>query len=157
MTGEPITAFAIDIEQWIYRVYVMLYDICTRWSCYLKCSLGKKVRVKCNPDDTVGDLKKLIAAQTGTRADKIRLQVWYFWTFLYHLPFFVDSWSNRNGTAYSRIISHSKTMKFMMAWASSCIIINLAGSFLPHANNRLTSLPSHFMGIEATKRTTELL
>lgn len=27
--------------------------------------LGKKVRVKCNPDDTVGDLKKLIAAQTG--------------------------------------------------------------------------------------------
>ncbi|ORZ29233.1 ubiquitin-related domain-containing protein [Catenaria anguillulae PL171] len=29
--------------------------------------LGKKVRVKCNPDDTVGDLKLLIAAQTGTR------------------------------------------------------------------------------------------
>ncbi|KAI8429358.1 hypothetical protein MSG28_000006, partial [Choristoneura fumiferana] len=31
--------------------------------------LGKKVRVKCNPDDTVGDLKKLIAAQTGTRSN----------------------------------------------------------------------------------------
>ena len=29
--------------------------------------LGKKIRVKCNPDDTVGDLKKLLAAQTGTR------------------------------------------------------------------------------------------
>ena len=29
--------------------------------------LGKKVRVKCNEDDTIGDLKKLIAAQTGTR------------------------------------------------------------------------------------------
>ena len=28
--------------------------------------LGKKVRVKCNSDDTIGDLKKLIAAQTGT-------------------------------------------------------------------------------------------
>ncbi|CAE6526136.1 unnamed protein product [Rhizoctonia solani] len=28
--------------------------------------LGRKVRVKCSPDDTVGDLKKLIAAQTGT-------------------------------------------------------------------------------------------
>ena len=27
--------------------------------------LGKKVRVKCNDDDTIGDLKKLIAAQTG--------------------------------------------------------------------------------------------
>ena len=29
--------------------------------------LGKKVRVKCNEDDTIGDLKKLVAAQTGTR------------------------------------------------------------------------------------------
>jgi ubiquitin-like protein 5 len=27
---------------------------------------GKKVRVKCNPDDTIGVLKLLIAAQTGT-------------------------------------------------------------------------------------------
>ena len=34
--------------------------------------LGKKVRVKCNEDDTVGDLKKLIAAQVGTRPEKIR-------------------------------------------------------------------------------------
>ena len=33
-----------------------------------------QVRVKCNPDDTIGDLKKLIAAQTGTKADKIRLR-----------------------------------------------------------------------------------
>lgn len=39
--------------------------------------LGKKVRVKCNPDDTIGDLKKLIAAQTGTRYDKIVLKKWY--------------------------------------------------------------------------------
>ncbi|KAL0907368.1 hypothetical protein M5K25_021774 [Dendrobium thyrsiflorum] len=38
--------------------------------------LGKKVRVKCNEDDTIGDLKKLVAAQTGTRADKIRIQKW---------------------------------------------------------------------------------
>nr|GMD14235.1 serine/threonine-protein phosphatase 6 regulatory subunit 3-like isoform X1 [Ipomoea batatas] len=38
--------------------------------------LGKKVRVKCNDDDTIGDLKKLVAAQTGTRADKIRIQKW---------------------------------------------------------------------------------
>ncbi|KAK3598791.1 hypothetical protein CHS0354_020901 [Potamilus streckersoni] len=36
--------------------------------------LGKKVRVKCNPDDTIGDMKKLIAAQTGTRSDKIVLK-----------------------------------------------------------------------------------
>ena len=29
-----------------------------------------------SPADTVGDLKKLIAAQTGTRADKIVLKKW---------------------------------------------------------------------------------
>lgn len=28
---------------------------------------GTKVRVKCNPTDTIGNLKTLIAAQTGTR------------------------------------------------------------------------------------------
>jgi len=39
--------------------------------------LGKKIRVKCNEDDTIGDLKKLIAAQIGTRAEKIRIQKWY--------------------------------------------------------------------------------
>ncbi|KAA1079854.1 hypothetical protein PGT21_050088 [Puccinia graminis f. sp. tritici] len=33
-----------------------------------------KVRVKCSKEDTVGDLKKLIAAQTGTRFEKIRLK-----------------------------------------------------------------------------------
>uniref|UniRef100_A0A8C1LQV0 Ubiquitin-like protein 5 n=1 Tax=Cyprinus carpio TaxID=7962 RepID=A0A8C1LQV0_CYPCA len=39
--------------------------------------LGKKVRVKCNQEDTIGDLKKLISAQTGTRWDKIVLKKWY--------------------------------------------------------------------------------
>ncbi|KAF8368357.1 ubl-5 [Pristionchus pacificus] len=39
--------------------------------------LGKKVRIKCNPTDTIGDLKKLIAAQTGTRFEKIVLKKWY--------------------------------------------------------------------------------
>jgi len=39
--------------------------------------LGRKVRVKCSSDDTVGDLKKLIAAQTGTNASKIVLKKWY--------------------------------------------------------------------------------
>ncbi|KAH0518278.1 Coiled-coil domain-containing protein 94 [Microtus ochrogaster] len=38
--------------------------------------LGKKVRVKCNTDDTIGDLKKLIAALTGTRWTKIVLKKW---------------------------------------------------------------------------------
>ncbi|KAL1918371.1 uncharacterized protein VTP21DRAFT_3031 [Calcarisporiella thermophila] len=39
--------------------------------------LGKKVRVKCESSDTVGDLKKLIAAQTGTDPKKIVLKKWY--------------------------------------------------------------------------------
>ncbi len=38
--------------------------------------LGNKVRVKCNSDDTVGKVKTIIAAQSGHRADKIRLQKW---------------------------------------------------------------------------------
>lgn len=28
-------------------------------------------------DDTIGDLKKLLAAQIGTRPEKIRIQKWY--------------------------------------------------------------------------------
>ena len=39
--------------------------------------LGRKVRVKCSPEDTIGDFKKLIAAQTGTRPEKIVLKKWY--------------------------------------------------------------------------------
>ena len=38
---------------------------------------GKKVKVKCNEDDTIGDLKKLVAAQRGTRPEKLRIQKWY--------------------------------------------------------------------------------
>ncbi|XP_031224640.1 ubiquitin-like protein 5 [Mastomys coucha] len=39
--------------------------------------LGKKVPVKCNANDTIGDLKKLIAAQIGTHWNKIVLKKWY--------------------------------------------------------------------------------
>jgi ubiquitin-like protein 5 len=41
--------------------------------------LGTKVRVKPSSATmtTRCDLKKLVAAQTGTRADKIRIQKWY--------------------------------------------------------------------------------
>jgi len=39
--------------------------------------LGKKVRVKCNEDDTIGDLKKLAAAQLGTRPEKLKIQKWF--------------------------------------------------------------------------------
>lgn len=36
-----------------------------------------------SPDDTVGDLKKLIAAQTGTKWDRIVLKKWYLSTFCF--------------------------------------------------------------------------
>ncbi|EGC39724.1 hypothetical protein DICPUDRAFT_26369 [Dictyostelium purpureum] len=36
--------------------------------------LGSKVRVKVNGDDTIGDLKKVLSAQIGIKAEKIRLQ-----------------------------------------------------------------------------------
>ncbi|KAI8075945.1 ubiquitin-like protein 5-like protein, partial [Gilbertella persicaria] len=39
--------------------------------------LGKKARVKCAPNDSVGDFKKLIAAQIGTEPHKIVLKKWY--------------------------------------------------------------------------------
>ena len=35
------------------------------------------VRVKCDEGETVGDLKKLIATQTGTNSKKIQLMKWY--------------------------------------------------------------------------------
>ena len=37
---------------------------------------AQQIRVKCDPDDTVGDLKKMVAAQTGTRPESIRIQKW---------------------------------------------------------------------------------
>uniref|UniRef100_A0A452FNU2 Ubiquitin-like protein 5 n=1 Tax=Capra hircus TaxID=9925 RepID=A0A452FNU2_CAPHI len=38
---------------------------------------GEEVCIKCNTDDTIGDLKKLITAQTGTRWEKMVLKKWY--------------------------------------------------------------------------------
>jgi hypothetical protein len=35
------------------------------------------VRVKCSGDDTIGDFKKLVAAQIGTEAEKIVLKKGY--------------------------------------------------------------------------------
>jgi len=43
---------------------------------FLNDRLGRKVRVFCNTTDTVGELKLLVAAQTGTRPEKLRIQKW---------------------------------------------------------------------------------
>lgn len=37
---------------------------------------GRKIRVKCSPDDTIGDLKRMIALQIGTRPDRLILRKW---------------------------------------------------------------------------------
>lgn len=39
--------------------------------------LGKKVRILCNEDDTIGDIKKVLAYKTGTKAERIILKRWY--------------------------------------------------------------------------------
>ena len=39
--------------------------------------IGKKVRIKCFPSDTIFILKQLISAHIGTKAEKIRLQKSY--------------------------------------------------------------------------------
>lgn len=39
--------------------------------------LGKKLRLICNEDDTIGDIKKVIAYKSGTKADRIILKKWY--------------------------------------------------------------------------------
>lgn len=55
----------------------------------LRCSTS--VRVKCSPDDTVGDLKKLIAAQTGTDPSKIQLKKWYATTVALEIEYHSDT------------------------------------------------------------------
>jgi ubiquitin-like protein 5 len=44
---------------------------------FLNDRLGRKIRVKCYSNDSVGTLKKLAAAQLGTRAEKLKIQKWY--------------------------------------------------------------------------------
>lgn len=39
--------------------------------------LGKKIKVKCLPTDTIGDLKKIISLQIGTAEEKIVLKKGY--------------------------------------------------------------------------------
>ena len=39
--------------------------------------IGKKVRIKCFPNDTIFILKQLISAHIGTKPEKIRLQKSY--------------------------------------------------------------------------------
>lgn len=64
--SHPITANKSTIKFTVSMIEVIVND-----------RLGKKVRIKANPTDTVGEFKKLVAAQTGTRFEKIVLKKWY--------------------------------------------------------------------------------
>jgi hypothetical protein len=58
-----VLEFAIDPQ---YDLPTPTTQVVTMIEVILNDRLGKKIRVKCNEDDTIGDLKKLVAAQTGT-------------------------------------------------------------------------------------------
>jgi ubiquitin-like protein 5 len=62
---------------WSAVRYHLLLELIAMIEVVLDDRLGKKVRVKCNEDDTIGDLKKLAAAQLGTRPEKLKIQKWY--------------------------------------------------------------------------------
>jgi ubiquitin-like protein 5 len=67
----------------IHQLCVLVFSVCPSLlpspalSTPSHAALIVQIRVKCNEDDTIGDLKKLVAAQTGTRPEKIRIQKWY--------------------------------------------------------------------------------
>ncbi|KAM3689164.1 hypothetical protein ACJW31_09G025600 [Castanea mollissima] len=60
--------------------------------------LGKKVRVKCNEDDTIGDLRSLWRLRLVRGPTRL---------------------GSRSGTTSTRTTSLSRTTRFTMAWASS--------------------------------------
>ena len=112
--------------------------------------LGKKIRVKCNEDDTIGDLKKLAAAQLGTRPEKLKIQKWcVVWfsptVFLVSAPndgeidgtpwqgsetFDIfnsrtHAWTwtnspNSTGIPYIKTTLHLRTMRYTTAWGLNC-------------------------------------
>ena len=58
----------------MYRRTCVCVRTCT---CVCMCVRAILDNVCHSPDDTVGDLKKLVAAQTGTKPEKIVLKKWY--------------------------------------------------------------------------------
>ncbi|KAJ8254036.1 hypothetical protein COCON_G00206480 [Conger conger] len=69
-TYPPLIGVLLEPKTWSNFKDTMIEVVCND-------RLGKKVRVKCNSEDCIKDLKKLIAAQTGTRWEKIVLKKWY--------------------------------------------------------------------------------
>jgi len=64
---RPGRSFVVSVlAVWFY--FLVRYHIC-----YV---LLLQVRVKCNEDDTIKDLKMLASAQLGTKAEKIQIKKW---------------------------------------------------------------------------------
>jgi len=110
--------------------------------------LGVKLRVRCNPDDTIADLKKLIAAQTGTRAEKLRIQKFYTVYKDHIMLSYVSSTSSWGGsnTASARAViglpfSHAVVIATVV-WSclTHCAVVSLRGVSAP-AFCLLRSLP----------------
>ena len=59
--------------------------------------MGRKERIKCCPGDTIGDLKKLVAAKTGTRWKRIKLQKGYV---VYKNHITLDDYEVKNGFGF---------------------------------------------------------
>lgn len=56
---------------------VVYFTICIVYASWTQSYLIECFFYSWASDDTIGDLKKLIAAQVGTRPEKIRIQKWY--------------------------------------------------------------------------------
>ena len=101
--------------------------------------LGKKVRVKCNEDDTILDLKKLAAAQLGTRPEKLKIQKWYT---IYKDHITLEDYEIHDGMGLELYVVDCVCLCGRVAWPllSSWIFASSAVMFL-------TSLLSfHFIG-----------
>jgi len=61
----------------VTKAFLSLFLIMSLIEVYVNDRLGRRVRVKCSPDDTIGDFKKIIAAQIGTDPKKIILKKGY--------------------------------------------------------------------------------
>ena len=65
MAFEPVTRGGSGQSDLSEKIEVNVQD-----------SLGHRYKVSLNPEDTVGDLKKLLAAECRTRADLIGIRRW---------------------------------------------------------------------------------
>nr|KAJ3419476.1 hypothetical protein HK105_006902 [Polyrhizophydium stewartii] len=107
--------------------------------------LGKKVRVKCNPDDTIGVLKLLVAAQTGTKAEKIVLKKWYtiykdhitLEDYEIHDGMSLEMWVNVPDAEMQRERGNLADARVAIAARLARIIANMSSAQAPHARIRV--------------------